>query len=155
MPRNFSTNLTTLLNSQEFDEALLLFVTVEHDLGNFRYVRGYEEIVSNSRTFSPAVFEITLPDEGDDSPPKIQVGFDIGDTDLIAALRENTGKPRVFLEFALRSNPDFIELGPLEFQLDTFTIQGQRITASLGYEPILKEPIPGNYYTPYVFPQLF
>lgn len=144
------------LYSQNTDELLLYLLTIEHpSQPTRRYVRGHSAVQSRGQVFQPAAFNIDLPRDSDDSPPRVTLAVDAIDRDIIAYIRQVAGPPKVTLEFVLAETPDFVEIGPLEFEARSAPWQAERLQAELAHEPILDEPIPAGTFTPNDFPGLF
>lgn len=154
MPRNLSTTAREQLTAQDMSSVFLQLLTVEYGGGILRYVSNEDEVVSLGRTFLPARFRMDDPIEGEDSPPTVQLEFETANTDVLILLREEENAPIVTLEYCLDDDPDIIEYGPMEFEVKQFTRNGNTISISLGYEPILNEPIPSDTYSSTLFPGL-
>lgn len=155
MPRNFSEAFNDAANSQEFGQVVLWLLTIEHENGFMRKVKGWQDIESNGRQFEKSAFVMTLPTEGEDTPPVVNIQFDAGDTQIVTILRGDTEPPKVYLELCLASDPNVIELGPLEFEVKKYSRSGPVMSVELGYEPALNEPIPCDTFSASLFPGLF
>lgn len=155
MPRAFSSVFNEYCNSPEFAKAILWLMTIEHEDGIKRYVRGWEDVESNERVFEKSAFNINLPAEGEDTPPVIQLQFDAVDNEIATILRSNNIPPIVYLELALASSPDVIEVGPMEFEVRKYSKAGTTFSVELGYEPTLNTKIPCDVFNPSLFPSLF
>lgn len=155
MPRNLSVTTEQQLTAQDMSSAFLQLLTVEHAGGILRYVDNPSNIVSLGRVFTAARFEMQDPTEGEDSPPVVNLQFETADTTILTILRSDEEAPVVTIEYCLEDDPNTIEYGPMEFEVKQFTRSGNTISVSLGYEPILNEPIPADLYTSALFPGLF
>jgi len=120
-----------------------------------RYAQSYTPIESNSEVYQPAAFRISLANDEANGMPAVNLIFDAGNRSNISKLREYDKKPLVYLQVVVVERPDVVEIPEIEFEVMTWTIQGNSVSAQLKVEPILDEPIPGDLVTPTLFPFLF
>lgn len=165
--RDFSDGFTETVNDQHSKSVVLTMVVVEleHTLNGTLekyegyYVNDYLPVESvwkgNVVTFQPAAFKISLGSDTNDSVPKTKIDFDAGDRQFIRLIRASEGNPKVYMQVALSSSPQRLEIGPVEFQVEAFAIKSTSVSADLTVEPILNEPVPATRYTPQSFSQLW
>lgn len=158
--REVTDNFYESAYAQETDKVFFHLLDVEllldnGDLFEANYVNNYLPVTSNGIIYQPGAFEIALGTDINDTVPKVNLNFDTGDRTLIRTLRDNRNKPKVRLSIVLSNQPDIVEIGPVEFEMDAFTIKASAVSCELTYEPILNEPVPSNAYTPTLFPGLY
>lgn len=158
--REVSDNFYDSAYAQETDKVFLHLLDVSLVLDNGEvfeehYVNNYLPVTSNGVLYQPGAFEITLGSDINDTVPQVKLEFDSGDRTLIRILRDNRERPKISLSIVLSNTPDVVEIGPVEFEMESFSIKATSVSCDLSYEPILNEPIPSAMYTPTLFPGLF
>lgn len=137
---------------------VLLSVNLVKDDGDVfegKYVNDYLPVQSRGSVFQPAAFSVSIGSDISDTIPRTKLDFDAGDRTLIRLLRENRNPPKIVLEVVMSNTPDIVEIGPVEFQADSFSIKASAVNMDLTVEPILNEPVPSAKFTPTLFPGLF
>ena len=153
MPRGASENLLSVANSEFPQDPFIHLVTVEWPDGETtRFAKNYEDIVSRGNTYSASAFRVKLPEEPEDSIPKITFEFSIAETELVEKLRLAPEPPTLSLEIVLGNDPDTVEMGPFKFDVRSFRGQGVGFEVEAGFEPVLDHAIPQISYTPVLFP---
>ena len=110
--------------------------------------RGYDYV--------PFPFEIVLPDDNDEAPPRVRLRIDNVDRRIVSEIRRITGNPiTVRLRVVLASSPSTEEVGPMEFSLRDVIYNATTIEGTLMYEDLLNEPFPRDTFTPAKFPGMF
>jgi hypothetical protein len=156
MARTLSSTAIASQNAQETGEVWLVLLTISHaDLATpIRVVNNNEDIVSRGLTFQAFPFEIVLPNEDPDQPPKAYLRIDNVDRSVIAAVRGISSTPSVTIEVILASAPNNVEIGYSGFSLRNVTFDVAQIEAELLFESIFGEPITASM-TPSRFPGMF
>ena len=86
----------------------------------------------------------------------MQVSVDNVDLAVNEQLRTLSGMPTVTLEVVLASQPDTVEAGPFEFNLQSITSTAETIDGTLGFEDdVFAQQVPGQNYLPSNSPGLF
>ncbi|MFW5909186.1 MAG: DUF1833 family protein [Thiohalospira sp.] len=156
MSRTFSDRLTEGMAGEEYGDALLPLVQIDHDSLDdpIRLVANEEAVTSNGDTYQAYPFDLRLP-ELTDNDPRARLTVDNTDRLLVQTLRSIESPPTVTIRLVLWEDPDTIELemGPL--RLEQAQMDLERIQCRLGGEPWLYEPFPQHTYTPAAFPALF
>lgn len=157
MSRTLSPAAVQAITAQETGEVFLLLLTIDHpDLAQpIRVVRNGEDVTSRGNTYSACAFDVALPDERSDRPPRVQLVLDNVDRAITQALRPLTSPPTVTLEVVLASSPDTVEAGPYEFTVRNVVYDAHVVTAELAYEDVLNLRFPADRFTPNLFPGLF
>lgn len=120
-----------------------------------RYANNNESITSNGNIYDKAAFELELAGDAKDTTPQAVLKFDSGDRDIIRKIREVNKRPEVNLSVVLASNPDYVEIGPINHEVEAFQMSDSIVSMTLVVEPILNEPIPADVYTPKLFSGLW
>lgn len=156
MSRGSSNNFLNVVNADQPNDIFIHLVTVFWpDNSVDRYAKNYEPVTSRTNTYDASAFEINLPEEPTDSVPTIRMDFTASDRTVLRKLVEATESPLVRLEVVLASDTDIVEMGPFDFDVKEFQIQGPAVSVELGFEPILDLAIPQISYTPTLFPGLY
>jgi hypothetical protein len=120
-----------------------------------RFVNNSEDVVSNGNTHLAYPFQISLPDEREDSPAQVTLIIDNIDQSIVAGIRLLTKPPKITLEVILASDPDTVEAGPFEFSLNGVEYNAITVTGTLAFEEVLNEPYPCDSFDPTRFPGLY
>lgn len=157
MSRSTTLTLRQAVNAQETDEVFLLLLTIDHaELGApIRVVCDKADVTSGGDTYSQFAFQVSLPDDREDRPPRVTLRIDNVDRQIVQAIRTITSAPSVTLEVVLASDPDTIEAGPFDFELRSARYDALLVEGELGFEPVLDEPFPAQRFTPQLYPGLF
>lgn len=156
MARTLSPAALTSLHAQETGEVWLVLLTISHStLGTpIRVVNNTEDIVSRTMLFQAFPFDIVLPGEDPDQPPKATLRFDNVDRTAIATIRSVTSPPTVTLEVVLASQPNTVEISFPNLTLRNVRYDASVIEGDLLFESLYSEPITLPM-TPSRFPGLF
>ncbi|RJP21681.1 MAG: DUF1833 domain-containing protein [Deltaproteobacteria bacterium] len=159
MPRPLSTVAKRAIFAQQTSEVFVILLELEHPnfAGIIRVCSNDLSVSHRGNTFVPFPFEIILPDETDDSPPRVTLRIDNVDRRIVSELRSVvTGVPvKVRLYVVLASSPDTVEVGPMEFSLRDVEFTATTVEGTLLYEDVLNESYPADSFTPARFPALF
>lgn len=139
MSRVLSGNALASMHASETSEVWLAMVELDHrDWPTpIRLVRNTETIISNGDTYLPFPFDVSLPDEEAEQTAVVNWVALNASNELIEELRAVTGPidGRVF--WVLASDPDVVELGPLDLQIRVFEYDSEKIKGTMVIEPIL------------------
>lgn len=140
-------------------DPLLKLIRVNVDGGFYFFVDNTEDITSTvdgaTATYLRSGFELALPDDTLTGSPQAVLQFSASRSDLIQILRQGDEKVKLDLWLVLANNPNYIEVGPLNYESDSYTIDGSIVKLNLTAEPQLDVVLPGKRYTPTTFPQLW
>lgn len=120
-----------------------------------RVVNNNEQTHSAGKLYLPFPFEIKMPDEREDRVTSVTLRIDNVDRQIVTAIRQLSSAPTVSLSVVLASSPDTIEAGPFQFTLRKAVYNAVSVSALLEYEDVLREPIPGDAFTPQNCPGMF
>ena len=156
MSRNSSEKLLGIVNKENPDDIFLHLVTIDWPDGSVdRYVKDNVDTTSRGNNYQAAAFNIQVPEEPEDSTPKLTFQFSLADRVIINKLRTATEPPILTLEIVLGSDPNIVEMGPFTFDLRKYQNQGVSVSVEAGFEPILDFAVPQITYSPTYFPGLF
>lgn len=157
MSRSLSSLAARATRAQETGEVFLLLLTIEHAslAAPIRCVNNLTDITSNGETFVAFPFQIQLPDEQEDSPPRMRLQIDNVDRTIVASIRRLTSPPTVQLDVCVASQPDVIEASFPGFTLRQAQYDALMVEGDLSLDDIVTEPCPEGSFTPQFFPGLF
>lgn len=142
-------SLNSLLSSQALSsgELWLVLATINHPSfaspARFASPR-YEPIVSLTRTFQPARFDVVYPSEQTDEAARASVSFDGVSGVILAALQGLRPRPTITLELVLDSDPDTIVFTAPDFEISNLLQDGVTSTVlELEASRTLTLPFPG------------
>lgn len=157
MSRSTSLTFRQAVNAQETPEVFLILVTIAHASLDppIRPVRNNEDIPSNGETFIRCPFEITLPIDDADQPPRAKLRIDNVDRRIVQAIRAATSAPTVTIQIVLASDPDTLEAEFTDLTLREATYDVGVVTGDLVPDLFAAEPYPGDVFSPALFPGMF
>lgn len=139
--------------------ALITLIQMRIGQNDFYYADNNEPVNSSvsgsTQVYQPAMFRVGLGDDDKDSTSSVTLDFDVGDVQMVRRLQEAQNRPLVTVWSVLSTDFDNPENGPMDFEMSDFNIDKSSISMSLEVEPILREPVPGNKFTPKLFPGLW
>lgn len=139
--------------------ALITLIKMSIGQQDFYYCDNNEAIDSpvsgNTEVYQPAMFRVGLGDDDKDSIADVTLDFDSGELQIIRELQEAENRPLVTVWAVMSNDLNTPEIGPMEFEMADFNIDKGSVSMSLEVEPILREPVPGNKFTPKLFPMLW
>lgn len=141
----------------ETDEVWLPLIKIEHESldETIRVVANTEDIVSNGETYIAYPFELTLPDETQDTVGQCKLRIDNVDRRIVEAVRTCTGVPKMTISIILADSPDTVEFGPLDMNLTVVEYDSLVVDATITYDDILNQAFPTDKFIPSKFPGLF
>lgn len=157
MSRSLSSLAKQSLFAQETGEVFLLLLTINHaSLAQpIRVVNNLENVVSGGNTYIAFPFQITLPQDREDQPPKMRLAIDNVDRSIVTAVRTLTSPPTITLDVVLASQPNTIEATFPGFTLRNTKYDALVVEGDLNLEDISNEPYPKDSFTPTLAPALF
>ena len=157
MPRQLSSAALRAQHAEETGEVWVLLLEIAHPglAEPIRVCNDAVDLVSDGHTYVAWPFEIALPEDTDERVPQVQLTIDNISREIVEAVRSLSSPPVVSLSVVLASSPDHLEYGPMRLEFMSVEYDALTVTATLGLEPVLSEPIPGDTMTPGLFPGLF
>jgi len=156
MSRSVSTSFLSAVNVQETDEVFLILLQIDHStLGSpIRLVNNMVDIVSNGFSFIGYPFAISLPDDIEDQLPSVNMTIDNVDRQIVAAVRTISSPATISMSLILASDPNTIEVGPIEMTLREVKYNALHVTGTLQPADLLNEMFPVDQFTPGKYPGL-
>jgi hypothetical protein len=160
MARTLSSTLKTAVNAQETGEVVLAITQISHPSilnGPLRVVNDLQNLTSNGKVYSAFPFQVTLPEEREDSLPRLRLVLDNIDRTIVAAIRSipPSEVPTVQVDLVLASTPDTLELSfpglsLREVSYDVYSVEGEVLL-----DEDDREPFPADSLTPQIVPAIF
>lgn len=157
MSRNVSAELKQAVYAQETTQEFIVLITLSHpDLADpIRVNSSAVDVVSNGDTFIAYPFDVVLPDDVDDRPPRAKLRIDNISREIILAIRTISSAPSVNIQIVMASSPNTIEAEFLDFKLSNITYDQLTVEGDLTLEEFIGEPYPARVFSPADFPGLF
>lgn len=148
--RSLSATARAAINAQETDQVFLVLLTISHsDLAQpIRVVRDHNNITSRGDQYLAYPFDVTLPDDREDTITTVSLTIDNVDRSIATAIRTIAGAPDVTLEVVRADDPDEVEAGPFDFKLRDVTYNALTVSGELAFEDILNRAVVKNTFTP-------
>ncbi len=151
MPRNYSAQFKSTLNSVSATESPLVLLEITHPALSqaVRVVNDNLDLTSNGNLFIAAPFECVLPDDMENQLPKAKLAIDNIGRDLVYWLETSGGGEGAKVRFmqVMRSRPNSIEW-ETTMNLSNVQITMTKVTADLGFENIFSKPAVRIQYRP-------
>jgi hypothetical protein len=156
MSRAFSTAFKNAVFNPETDTVFLCLVEFNHpSFGTtYYFVANNEDIISNGQTYTAFSMLISLPSEENSSMPEAQIIVDNVDRRLIEFFSSISTPATLTMNIVLSSDPDTVELGPLEFELFNVRYDQNQLSASLSVVNYLEDEIGAYALSSDLFPGL-
>ena len=115
--------LKDLLYQEEMDEAILLLLTINHaDLSApIRVCSDAVDVESNGNTFLTFPFNISLPIDAPNEPPRAKLQIDNIDRQIVQTIRSISSAPTITIELIRSGDPDTIEVSLSNYTLINVT----------------------------------
>lgn len=158
MPRTLSSAARQAVFAAQTGEAFLVLLELSHpDMAvPIRATSDAVDTISNGQTYTAFPFQIAIPPDTEDAPPRVQLTIDAVDRSIIQAVRGLSGTPiTVTQSIVLGSSPDTIEAGPFVFELREVEYSALEVSGSLQYADLLNEPYPFETFAPSTTPGVF
>lgn len=157
MSRNVSAELKQAVYAQETTQEFIVLIALSHpDLAApIRVNSSGVDVVSNGETFIAYPFEVVLPDDVDDRPPRAKLRIDNISREIVLAIRTISFAPLVNIQIVMATSPNTIEAEFLDFRLSNITYDQVTVEGDLTLEEFIGEPYPARVFSPADFPGLF
>lgn len=157
MSRNVSAELKQAVYAQETEQEFVVLITLSHpDLATpIRVNSSGKDVVSNGETFLAYPFEVVLPDDVDDRPPRAKLRIDNISREIVLAVRSISSAPFVTIQIVMATAPNTIEAEFPDFRLSNITYDQLTVEGDLTLEEFIGEPYPARVFSPADFPGLF
>lgn len=156
MSRTLSSVAKQAMFGQETAEVFLLLLTIAGTgITTLHFVNNYENVTSNGQVYTAFPFEIALPEDTEERPPRMRIKIDNVDRQIVQAVRSLTSPPTITLSVVLASQPNTVEASFPGFTLRNVRYDALVVEGELLAEDVLSEPYPAGSFTPTVFQGLF
>jgi hypothetical protein len=149
--------LRRAVHAQETEEAFLVLLTIEHPEleQTIRVSSDAVDTLSRSETYLAFPFDLQLPEEGEERPPRARLTIDNVSREIVLALRQIQAAPTVTMEVVRATEPDLVEASFPFFRLLDVRYDALVVEGELGVEDLTAEPFPAARFVPSLFPGLF
>lgn len=157
MVRQVSQRLLEAFYANESSELLLVLMMLTHEdwAAPVYLVRDSEALVSNSITYQPFPFNLSLPNDTDEGMPVLKFVCQNVSQEIIGKMRAVVGDIDCTVTWALRATPDIPEAGPFDVVMRGIEYDAQTVSGALALDPILEEPFGYRKMTPGNTPAIF
>lgn len=156
MPRDFSDNLLSQMNSEISSDPFLILLTLNHPSFDTVYlVNNNENITANGNVYLAFPFKATLPNDDGETQREVKLVIDNTSLELIEQIRTPTTPIDCKVQMVLASNPSVVEIEYEDLKIKDVTYTKQNISATLYLDDFLNTELTSEKYTPTVFPGIF
>lgn len=160
MPRQLSQAFREASRAPHTAATPIVLVSITHpSLGNeaVRMTSDFKHTVSRGETFVRLPFEMTLPDDMEDRPPRARITIANVSREIVRFIRElPPGEaPKVTFEVVLASNVNFVEENHGPFIMGEADYDEMNVSSELAIDDRSQEPYGAERYTPDTFLALF
>lgn len=157
MSRNVSLTLKQAVFAPETDAVFIILLTIDHPnlAMPIRLTSDAVDTVSRGNTFIRFPFDLSLPDDGADRPPRARLTIDNVDRQIVQAIRSISSAPTVLMEIVRDADPNTVEASFPEFKMLEVGYDSLAVSFELNLEQFRAEPWPAALFTPGDFPGLF
>lgn len=158
MPRTVSALARQAMYAPQTGECFLVLLELSHPnmAVPIRVTSDSVSTFSQASTFQAFPFQISMPADTDDAPPRVELAIDAIDRSIIQAVRSLSGAPLTVRQWiVLASTPDTVEAGPFEFDLREVEYDAFEVRGSLRYTDLAAEPYPSDEFSPSNTPGIF
>jgi Domain of unknown function (DUF1833) len=138
-------------------EVFLFLLKLSHeDMVPMYFVNNTVDVVSNGETYMAFPFDVTPPDDREDTITRIQLVIDNVDRRIVTAVRSIDTPATFTLSIIRAAEPNVLIAGPFECKLRNVTYGALTVSGDLApWENVMDEPFPQHAYTPATAPGLF
>ncbi len=160
MPRTLTAAFRRASRAAHSAACPILLVSIDHpslEGTPIRLSSDGEHTLSRGATFVRLPFELTLPDDVEDRPPRARITVSNVSREIVRFVRDiPPGEaPTVLLELVLAGDPDTVEEAWGPFRLTEPDYDALQVSAELAIDDRSQEPFGAERYTPDLFPALF
>jgi len=150
MSNDLSERVRRAAYGQDTDEVFIPLLTIDHpDLATPIRVSGdIVDTFSNGNTFTAFPFDLPEPPDVTDEIASTTLTIDNVDQQIMLAIRGLTSRPTASLEVVLASDPNFVEIGPIDMEIVQAEADAFQVRAELRYDDPLDDQYPANSFNP-------
>jgi len=161
-----SSRLLTAMNAQHTGESLAFLVTIDHVNLNapFRFTDQSQRlssdplaygIVSRSNTFDYLPLTLSMPEDKDGVPSRIQLELDNIDRSIVALVRSERSPATALIELVLEEAPDTVEAELPDFDIVSADYDATVVRLQLFLSNLNQVAFPKDKFSPANTPALF
>lgn len=158
MPRNFTQTMKANLIRTSVLESPIVLIEISNPLlsNPIRLVRDNKDVVSNGKTYTACMFDVSLPSEQEKQMPKATLAIDNVSRTLTRFFEQLQGGPDTSVRFIqiLRSDPDVFEYD-ITLDLVNVSITPFRVTGTLSFDNLANKQSVTRIYNKVTSPGLF
>jgi len=157
MSRIVSNSTRNAIYSQESGDAFIILLTIDHPslAVPIRVSGDAVDTISRENNFIAFPFEITLPDDVENSSPRARLVIDNVDRQIVKTIREISSSADVLIEIVRAVEPNVVEAQFANFKLTNVTYDAFKVEGDLTIEDFTAEPFPAAIFSPSLFPGIF
>ncbi len=157
MSRTLSQVAQAAINAEETGEVFLLLLEFdEASLSEpIRVVWNNVNVTSRGNVYAAMEFSAELPGETEGASQSVRITLDNVDRQIVQAVRNAVGRPAVTMEIVLASDPDTVEAGPFNFELESVEYNALTVSGELIFDDVSNLRCPQHTATPYLYPDAF
>ncbi|TFF20546.1 DUF1833 domain-containing protein [Jiella endophytica] len=159
--RTVSANFRQAMFDENTTEIPVLLLTISHpdlengdlflstdnaDLLDFETQR--RGTVSRGLNFEFLPMQLSLPEDAEDASPMLQLSMSDIDQEASTILRSTVTPAYVTIEVVLASDPDFVEMEFVSFELSSADVTAESVSLNLTVDTLASEPYPADTFTP-------
>ncbi len=147
----------TNMFAEETGDGLLILLTIDHSSlsSPIRVTHNTVNISSRGDDFIAFPFDLALPTNDSDSPPRAQLVIDNVSREIGQVLRQITSTASVLIEVVQLLDPDVLEFSFPELNLINIRLDVAKVTGDLVSEDLQVTSYPTHTFSPAEFPGLF
>lgn len=150
-----STAGKTQVFAQEGDSFLVLLEIDHADLADpLRFVNNTEDVTSNGESYTAFPFDISLPTDSDESPPRARLVIDNVSREIGEVIRDLDTAPTITIYVIRMDDFDAVEITLPSFTLRNVQYDVMQVSGELELEDLTREPFPARTFSPAEFPGL-
>lgn len=157
MSRPITSAARAALYAPDTSDVFLVLLTIDHaDMQSpIRVCNNTADITSRGDIYIAYPFQLTLPDDEDNRPPRARLTIDNVDRQIVQAVRSLTSSPMVTIEIIRAAAPDVVEAQFQDFRFTNISYDSHMVEGDLTVEDFTAEPYPAASFSPSLFPGLF
>ncbi len=134
----------------------LVLLTIDHaDIDPaIRVVNNKVDITSNGDPYIAFPFELTLPDNLEDAPPRARLKIDNISREIAQAIRLISTPADVTIQVVRQDDFDTVEMTWPAMRLTNVRWDALSVEGDLEFENLTREPYPAHTFSPAEFPGL-
>lgn len=140
---------------QTGDGFIVLLTLTDADLpAPIRVSSDAVDTVSRGLNFIALPFDVTLPDDQEDSTAHAQLSMDNVHREIVNSFRSISTSPKVLMELVTIYHPDVLEQSFPDFTFEQITYKAETVSGGLGLDDCFNFQFPPRRMDPVSFPGL-